>query len=68
MDEGSDQDNKRTTPIKKLGKEKRYNLREIHKVCFMVNHKFKSKKELKEKIEVHALGIRRNLFFKKMTI
>ena len=67
LDEGSDQDNKRRALIKSLGKPKKCSLGEIHKVSFYVGQKYKTKQELKEKIDMHALETRRNLYFKKMT-
>ncbi|CAI9271781.1 unnamed protein product [Lactuca saligna] len=65
LDEGSDQDRERRALIRNLGKEKRCNLGSVHIQSFSVGQKFKSKKELKELIDVHALETRRNLFFKK---
>nr|KAJ0208578.1 hypothetical protein LSAT_V11C400208350 [Lactuca sativa] len=63
LDEGSDQDRQRRALIKNLGKEKRCGLRKIHNLSFAIGQKFKSKKELKEQINIHALETRRNLFF-----
>nr|KAJ0185983.1 hypothetical protein LSAT_V11C900495000 [Lactuca sativa] len=68
LDEGSDQDRERRALIKNLGKEKRCNLGSVHMQSFSVGQKFKSKKELKKLIDVHALETRRNLFLKKMKI
>nr|KAJ0213156.1 hypothetical protein LSAT_V11C400190450 [Lactuca sativa] len=68
LDEGSDQDRERRALIKNLGKEKRSNLGSVHIQSFSVGQKFKSKKEIKELIDVHALETRRNICFKKMTI
>nr|KAJ0219453.1 hypothetical protein LSAT_V11C300139830 [Lactuca sativa] len=68
LDEGSKQDRERRALIKILGKEKRSSLGSIHIQSFSVGQKFKSKKDLKELIDVHALETRRNLFFKKMTM
>ncbi|CAI9286001.1 unnamed protein product [Lactuca saligna] len=65
LDEGSDQDRERRALIRNLGKEKRCNFGSVHIQSFSVGQKFKSKKELKELIDVHALETRRNLFFKK---
>ncbi|CAI9261810.1 unnamed protein product [Lactuca saligna] len=65
MDEGSDMERKRRVLLKELGKETRCSQGEIHKVTFRIGQKYKSKKELKEKIQLHALETRRNIFFKK---
>ncbi|KAL7609296.1 uncharacterized protein LOC122197548 [Lactuca sativa] len=65
LDEGSDIDRKRRAVIKELGKETRCSQGEIHKVTFRIGQKYKNKKELKEKIQLHALETRRNIFFMK---
>ncbi|CAI9276482.1 unnamed protein product [Lactuca saligna] len=65
LDEGSDKDRERRALINNLGKEKRCNLGGVHKQSFLVGDKFKSKKELKEVIDLHALESRRNIFLEK---
>nr|KAJ0201766.1 hypothetical protein LSAT_V11C600334450 [Lactuca sativa] len=65
LDEGSEDERKRRCVLKNLAKEKRCSLGNIHKASFYVGQKFKSKKELKEKIDMHALETRRNLYYKK---
>nr|KAJ0185448.1 hypothetical protein LSAT_V11C900489180 [Lactuca sativa] len=64
LDEDSDIDRKRRVVIKELGKETRCSQGEIHKVTFRIGQKYKNK-ELKEKIQLHALETRRNIFFVK---
>nr|KAJ0207047.1 hypothetical protein LSAT_V11C500244150 [Lactuca sativa] len=56
---------KRRYVIKELGKGKRCSLGEVHKPTFRTGQKYKSKKELKDKIAHHALETRKNLFIKK---
>ncbi|CAI9282593.1 unnamed protein product [Lactuca saligna] len=65
LDEGSDDERKRICVLENLAKEKRCNLGNVHKASFYVAQKFKSKKDLKEKIDMHALETRRNLYYKK---
>ncbi|KAL4572319.1 hypothetical protein LXL04_019091 [Taraxacum kok-saghyz] len=65
LDEGSDDDIKRRNVLKNLAKEKRCNLGNVHKASFYVGQKFKSKKELKDLIDDHAIQTRRNLYFEK---
>ncbi|KAL4584531.1 hypothetical protein LXL04_009134 [Taraxacum kok-saghyz] len=65
LDEGSDDDMRRRNVLKNLGKEKRCNLGNVHKPSFYVRQKFKSKKELKDLIDAHAIQSRRNLYFEK---
>ncbi|CAI9264928.1 unnamed protein product [Lactuca saligna] len=65
LDEGSEDERKRRCVLKNLAKEKRCSLGNVHKASFYVGQKFKSKKELKEKIDMHALETRRNLYYKK---
>ncbi|XP_052620134.1 uncharacterized protein LOC111910015 [Lactuca sativa] len=55
LDEGSEDERKRRYVLKNLAKEKRCNLGNVHQASFYVGQKFKSKKELKEKIDMHAL-------------
>nr|KAJ0187188.1 hypothetical protein LSAT_V11C900484710 [Lactuca sativa] len=64
LDEGSDIERKMRVVLKELGKETRCSQGEIHKVTFRIRQKYKSK-ELKEKIQLHALEMRSNIFFKK---
>nr|KAJ0208322.1 hypothetical protein LSAT_V11C500241820 [Lactuca sativa] len=64
LDEGSDIYRKRRAVIKELGKETRCSQGEIYKVTFRIGQNYKNK-ELMEKIQVHALEIRRNIFFVK---
>ncbi|KAL4589414.1 hypothetical protein LXL04_002321 [Taraxacum kok-saghyz] len=63
--EGSDDDMRRRNVLKNLGKEKRCNLGNVHKASFYVGQKFKSKKELKDLIDAHAIQTRKNLYFEK---
>lgn len=65
MGEDSDNDRKRREIIKQLGKERVCSHGEVHKVAFHVGQKYNSKKELKEKIDRHALETRRNICFTK---
>nr|KAJ0227649.1 hypothetical protein LSAT_V11C100003630 [Lactuca sativa] len=65
LDEGSEDERKRRCVLKNLAKEKRCSLGNVHKASFYVGQKFKSMKELKEKIDMHALETRRNLYYKK---
>ncbi|KAL4578998.1 hypothetical protein LXL04_015133 [Taraxacum kok-saghyz] len=65
MEEDSDLDRKRRAVLKDLGKEKVCSEGQVHKVKFHIGQKYKSKKELKDKIQLHALETRRNLFFIK---
>ncbi|KAL4558919.1 hypothetical protein LXL04_037124 [Taraxacum kok-saghyz] len=65
LDEGSDDDMRRRNVLKNLAKEKRCNLGNVHKASFYVGQKFKSKKELKDLIDDHAIQTRRNLYFEK---
>ncbi|CAI9282986.1 unnamed protein product [Lactuca saligna] len=65
LDEGSEDERKRRCVLKNLAKEKRCSLGNVHKASFYVGQKFKSKKELKEKIDMHTLETRRNLYYKK---
>nr|KAJ0187359.1 hypothetical protein LSAT_V11C900464780 [Lactuca sativa] len=50
LDEGSDIKRNMRVVLKELGKEKRCSQGEIHRVTFRIGQKYKSKKELKEKI------------------
>ncbi|KAL4564524.1 hypothetical protein LXL04_028588 [Taraxacum kok-saghyz] len=63
--EGYDDDMRRINVLKNLGKEKRCNLGNVHKASFYVGQKFKSKKELKDLIDAHAIQTRRNLYFEE---
>nr|KAJ0213339.1 hypothetical protein LSAT_V11C400157690 [Lactuca sativa] len=65
LDEGSEDERKRRCALNNLAKEKRCSLGNVHKAIFYVGQKFKSKKGLKEKIDMHALETRRNLYYKK---
>nr|KAJ0209994.1 hypothetical protein LSAT_V11C400202550 [Lactuca sativa] len=51
--------------LKRLGKEKVCSHGEVHKSSFYVGQMWKSKKDLKNKVDEHALETRRNLAFKK---
>ena len=55
MEEDSDLDRKRRAVLKDLGKEKVCSAGEVHKVTFHIGQKYKDKKELKDKIQLHAL-------------
>ena len=63
MEEDSDLERKRRAVLKDLGKENVCSEGQVHKVTFHIGQKYKSKKELKEKIQLHALESRRNVFF-----
>lgn len=65
LDEDSDLDKKRRAVLKQLGKERQCSLGEVHTVKFHIGQKFKTKPELKDKIDLHALETRRNIFFVK---
>ncbi|KAL4554369.1 hypothetical protein LXL04_039506 [Taraxacum kok-saghyz] len=65
LDEGSNDDMRRRNVLKNLGKEKRCNLGNVHKPSFYVGKKFKSKKELKDLVDAHAIQTRNNLYFEK---
>nr|KAJ0225320.1 hypothetical protein LSAT_V11C100033830 [Lactuca sativa] len=65
LDEGFDIERKRRVIIKELGKETRFSQGERHKVTFRIGQKYISKKKLNEKIQLHALETRRNIFFMK---
>ncbi|CAI9281867.1 unnamed protein product [Lactuca saligna] len=65
LDEESEDERKRKCILKTLAEEKRYGLGNVHKASFYGGKKFKSKKILKEKIDMHALETRRNLYYKK---
>ncbi|KAL4555620.1 hypothetical protein LXL04_038244 [Taraxacum kok-saghyz] len=65
VEEDSDLDKKRRAVLKDLGKEKVCSAGEVHKVTFHIGQKYKDKKELKDKIQLHALESRRNVFFIK---
>ncbi|KAL4591693.1 hypothetical protein LXL04_004663 [Taraxacum kok-saghyz] len=54
-DEDSDLDRKMRAVLKDLGKENVCSEGQVHKVTFHIGQKYKSKKELKEKIQLHAL-------------
>ncbi|XP_023762311.3 uncharacterized protein LOC111910716 [Lactuca sativa] len=51
--------------IKELGKQTLCSAGEVHKVAFHIGQKYKAKKELKDKVDLHALEIRRNISFTK---
>ena len=58
-------DEKRKSLLKQLRKEKRCSHGVVHAAPFCVGQQYKSKKEIKEKVNQHAIESRRNLFFKK---
>ncbi|KAL4564105.1 hypothetical protein LXL04_028157 [Taraxacum kok-saghyz] len=59
------EDDRRKAYLKELGKEKICSHGEAHAVTFHVGQKFKSKKEIKDKVNKLAIETRRNLCFKK---
>ncbi|KAI3791870.1 hypothetical protein L2E82_05734 [Cichorium intybus] len=61
----SDNDSKRKRIMKNLGKDKTCSEGHVHKPSFHVGQQYKSKKELKDRIDTHALETRRNLTFSK---
>ncbi|KAL4579102.1 hypothetical protein LXL04_015237 [Taraxacum kok-saghyz] len=61
LGDDSDEDRRRRSMLKEIVKEKKMQFRQ----SFYIGQKFKTKQELKEKIELHALESRRNLVFKK---
>ncbi|CAI9281573.1 unnamed protein product [Lactuca saligna] len=63
---GEDSDDERRKAIlKQIVKEKKCSLGEVHTVTFQVGQKYKSKKEIKDKVNKLAIESRRNLGFKK---
>ncbi|CAI9265779.1 unnamed protein product [Lactuca saligna] len=63
---GEDSDDERRKAIlKQMVKEKKCSLGEVHTVTFQVGQKYKSKKEIKNKVNKLAIETRRNLGFKK---
>ncbi|KAL4556249.1 hypothetical protein LXL04_038894 [Taraxacum kok-saghyz] len=58
-------DEKRKSLLKQLRKEKRCSHGVVYAAPFYVGQQYKSKKEIKEKVNQHAIESRRNLFFKK---
>nr|KAJ0227125.1 hypothetical protein LSAT_V11C100031310 [Lactuca sativa] len=63
---GEDTDDERRKAIlKQTVKEKKCSLGEVHAVTFQVGQKYKSKKEIKDKVNKLAIETRRNLGFKK---
>ncbi|CAI9302900.1 unnamed protein product [Lactuca saligna] len=63
---GEDSDDERRKAIlKQIVKEKKCSLGEVHAVNFQVGQKYKSKKEIKDKVNKLAIETRRNLGFKK---
>ncbi|CAI9285679.1 unnamed protein product [Lactuca saligna] len=63
---GEDSDDERRKAIlKQMVKEKKCSLGEVHTVTFQVGQKYKSKKEIKDKVNKLAIETRRNLGFKK---
>ncbi|XP_023751778.2 uncharacterized protein LOC111900139 [Lactuca sativa] len=63
---GEDSDDERSKAIlKQMVKEKKCSLGEVHAVTFQVGQKYKSKKEIKDKVNKLAIETRRNLGFKK---
>ncbi|XP_052626793.1 uncharacterized protein LOC128133411 [Lactuca sativa] len=65
LGEDSDTEKNRRVLLKRLGKEKVCSHGEVHKSSFYVGQMWKSKKDLKNKVDEHALETRRNLAFKK---
>nr|KAJ0192415.1 hypothetical protein LSAT_V11C800439760 [Lactuca sativa] len=63
--DSADDDSEMGKKRRQLGKEKRCSLGEVHKPTFRIEQKYKSKKELEDKIAHHALETRKNLFIKK---
>ncbi|XP_023761955.2 uncharacterized protein LOC111910350 isoform X2 [Lactuca sativa] len=65
LSEDSGDNRKRREMIKELGKQTLCSAGEVHKVAFHIGQKYKAKKELKDKIDLHALETRRNISFTK---
>ncbi|KAL4555984.1 hypothetical protein LXL04_038618 [Taraxacum kok-saghyz] len=65
LGDDSDEEKRRRSMLKEIVKEKKCNLGHSHRQSFYIGQKFKTKQELKENIELHALESRRNLVFKK---
>ncbi|CAI9303784.1 unnamed protein product [Lactuca saligna] len=65
LSDDSGDNRKRREMIKELGKQTLYSAGEVHKVAFHIRQKYKAKKELKDKIDMHALETRRNISFTK---
>ncbi|KAL4557735.1 hypothetical protein LXL04_035923 [Taraxacum kok-saghyz] len=59
------EDDRRKAYLKELGKEKICSHGEVRAVTFHVGQKFRSKKEIKDKVNKLAIESRRNLCFKK---
>nr|KAJ0226385.1 hypothetical protein LSAT_V11C100024700 [Lactuca sativa] len=65
LSDDSGDNRKRREMIKELGKQTLCSAGEVHKVAFHIGQKYKAKKELKDKIDLHALETRRNISFTK---
>ncbi|CAI9267133.1 unnamed protein product [Lactuca saligna] len=65
LSEDSGDNRKRRGMIKELGKQTLCSAGEVHKVAFHIGQKYKAKKELKDKVDLHALETRRNISFTK---
>ncbi|CAI9268949.1 unnamed protein product [Lactuca saligna] len=66
---GEDTDDERRKAIlKQMVKEKKCFLGEVHAVTFQVGQKYKSKKEIKDKVNKLAIETRRNLGFTRLRV
>nr|KAJ0196704.1 hypothetical protein LSAT_V11C700367790 [Lactuca sativa] len=65
LSDDSGDNRKRRETIKELGKQTLCSAGEVHKVAFHIEQKYKTKKELKDKIDLHALETRRHISFTK---
>ncbi|CAI9265993.1 unnamed protein product [Lactuca saligna] len=65
LSDDSGDNRKRREMIKELGKQTLCSVGEVHKVAFHIGQKYKTKKDLKDKIDLHALETRRNISFTK---
>nr|KAJ0185293.1 hypothetical protein LSAT_V11C900488940 [Lactuca sativa] len=65
LSDDSGDNRKRREMIKELGKQTLCSAGEVHKVAFHIGQKYKAKKELKDKLDLHALETKRNISFTK---
>ncbi|CAI9288182.1 unnamed protein product [Lactuca saligna] len=65
LSDDSGDNRKRREMIKELGKQTLCSAGEVHKVAFHIIQKYKAKKELKDKVDLHALETKRNISFTK---
>ncbi|KAL4575660.1 hypothetical protein LXL04_022511 [Taraxacum kok-saghyz] len=58
-------DTRRRKLLNELGKQKVCSEGEVHNVAFHIGQKYRTKKELKDKVDMHALKTKKSIFFKK---